>query len=89
MALCNWVKSCYNYTAVCKEMKAKGITVDDMKRAAIMYKGDSDSWDHNTISKIKKVAESAREDESNAMIWDRTGSVTTYFRTFELLHETK
>jgi len=41
------------------------------------------------LSKIKKVADQALSKSQFVMLWDKTGSSSTYFKTFELCHETK
>ena len=60
-----------------------------MARHIMFCKGSSKGYGKKTLSKVKKTADECASKSKNLICWDLTGSVTTYFKTFELLHETK
>lgn len=89
VAMCNYVKACYNYMHTTKALAKKGITQEAMARHIMFCKGSSKGYGKKTLSKVKKTADECASKSKNLICWDLTGSVTTYFKTFELLHETK
>jgi hypothetical protein len=60
-----------------------------MARQKLLHKGNSKLWNSQSLSKVKKCIEHARTERKNVVVWDHTGSSTTYFKTFEMMHQTK
>jgi len=57
VAMCNYVKACYEYMHTTKALKKKGITQESMRAHMMFCKGSSKGYGKKTLSKIKKTTE--------------------------------